>query len=98
MPTATSSRPTDRGPAELIASVCRDLRSTGWIGLEEAQHGEYPPVDVGLLGHAELAEQCVGALLHRPLADMQGTGDRDVVLAGRHLAQDGELPLGERGQ
>src|SRR4051812_46560969 len=47
-----------------------------------------PAVDVGLLRQAELREDRVDVLLHRPLRKSEGGGDRGVVAALRHLGED----------
>src|SRR3954465_12115796 len=54
-----------------------------------------PPVDVALLGEAELREDRVGVLLDRSLREDEGLGDRRVRFAGRHLVEDLGLPRGQ---
>jgi signal transduction histidine kinase len=63
--------------------------------LEEEQHGGHPAVELDLLGEAELAEDGIGVLLHRPVGDRQLPGDGEVAASGGHQRQDLELPRRE---
>lgn len=63
--------------------------------LEEEQDGGDAPVEVELLGEAELAEDGVGVLLDRPLADDELARDGRVALPGGHRREDLELPWGQ---
>jgi signal transduction histidine kinase len=52
--------------------------------LQVEEDGGDPPVQVELLGEAELAEDGVGVLLDRPVADAEVTRDGGVALPRRH--------------
>ncbi len=66
--------------------------------LEVEQHRGDAPVELDLLGQAELSEDGVGVLLDGPVADGQLPGDGGVASAGGHEAEDVELPRRQPGQ
>ncbi len=66
--------------------------------LQVEEHGGDAPVEVDLLGQAELAEDGVGVLLDRAVGDGQLPGDGGVAPPGGHQGEDLELTRGEPGQ
>ena len=71
------------------------LPVSGQAALQEEEDGRDTPVELGLLGEPELAEDGVGVLLDGALGDGQLRGDGEVPLARRHQREDVHLPRGE---
>src|SRR5271170_3191037 len=63
---------------------------------QEHQHRLDPAVHVLLLAQAQLGEDRVGVLFHRPFGYRHRRGDGGVVLALGHLGQDLRLPRAQR--
>src|SRR5437016_2250834 len=96
---STTTTETTRSATALMVTSgggsSHSARTTGLGGLvlraaigQEEQDGLHPAVHLSLLGQAELGEDGVDVLLHRPFGEHQRLGDGGVRPAPGHLRQD----------